>query len=279
MVNPADRQYYSLIGAGLDREASARAPDLGDQTNALVARLLLAVMLFFGLLGALWIAADWEPRLLPIRVITVDGEMRGLSRQSLQERVSSQLTGGILSQDLDALRRRVEALPWVRDASLRRVWPDRLVLKVTEHQAIALWGEDGLVTAEGVVFHPEDRRVPAGLPRLAGPDEHAAVVVERLQRWQPRLADLGLLIDGLSRDERGDWTLELLGGPVLHFGTEQLEPRFARLLSAFPQIEAVGSPERIDLRYSNGLAVRWRTDKDSDFPAAGKRMAALNEQP
>ncbi|WPL16058.1 Cell division protein FtsQ [Thiorhodovibrio winogradskyi] len=288
MVNPADPKHYSLIAATLRRDAPSRQMRLGVTTETLLLRLFVALSLMISLAAILWLAAEWEPRILPIRVITVDGEMRSLSRQALQERVASHLTGGILSQDLGALRERVEALPWVKGASLRRVWPDRLILEVSEHEAVARWGEDGLVTREGVIFHPQDRRVPAGLPRLSGADERAVEVVDRLLLWQPRLADLGLLIDALECDRRGDWTLELLGGPVLHFGTEQLERRLTRLLATFPRIEAVAVPERIDLRYSNGLAVLWQrgsghsdrepTDRESDFHARGKRMAALNEQ-
>lgn len=286
MANPADPKYYSLIAADLRPDAPIRQMRLGVTTETLLVRLFVALSLILALGAALWLAAEWEPRVLPIRVINVDGEMRSLSRQALQEQVASHLTGGILSQDLETLRAGVQALPWVRDASLRRVWPDRLILEVSERQAIARWGEDGLVTREGEIFHPQDRLVPAGLPRLSGPDEQAVEVVDRLMRWQSRLADQGLLIDSLACDRRGDWTLELLGGPVLHFGTEQLEQRLARLLLALPRIEAVAAPQRIDLRYSNGLAVLWdatdndkgRSDRESDLPAQGKRMAAVNEQ-
>ncbi len=278
MANPADPKHYSLIAAGLTRDTRVRPQGVVVTTWMLLMRLFVALVLMLGLAATGWLAAEWEPRVLPVRVITVDGEMRSLSRQELQKQVASHLTGGILSQDLDALREYVVALPWVRDASLRRVWPDRLILEVTEHHAVARWGVDGLVTREGEIFYPRDRRVPAGLPRLSGPDDLAATVVERLMLWEPRLADYGLLIDALGCDRRGDWTLELLGGPVLRFGTEQLEQRFSRLLAAFPRIEAVAAPERIDLRYSNGLAVRWRTDTGSEFPIQGKRMAAINQQ-
>lgn len=278
MANPADRNHYSLIAAGLPAHRPVRQSRGGVATTTLLARLFMALALIIALLAVGWVAVEWEPRVLPIRVITIEGDIRSLSRALLQEQVASHLTGGILSQDLEYLREQVVALPWVEGAALRRVWPDRLILDVSEHQPVARWGADGLVTAEGVIFYPQDRRVPAGLPRLSGPEEQAAAVVERLAQWQARLADHGLLIDALGCDRRGDWTLELLGGPVLRFGTEQLEQRFARLLATFAKIEAVAAPERIDLRYSNGLAVRWRTDNDSDGRLQGKRMAALNDK-
>ncbi|MGD2019633.1 MAG: cell division protein FtsQ/DivIB [Thiohalocapsa sp.] len=237
---------------------------------ALVARLLTAVAIIGALIGAGFVALDWEPRLLPIRVVTVDGEMHGLSRESLQQTIAAHIDGGILTQDLAALQQRVEDLPWIRRASVRRVWPDRLVFSVSEHEAMAQWGDNGLVTKDGVVFRPRDGRLPAGLVRLDGAEDLAPEVVERYRRWHPKLAELGLIIDSVVRNARGDWTLTLLGGTELYLGTDDIETRFGRLLAAYPQVEAIGIPIRIDLRYSNGFAVRWVPRAD----ARPERVAA-----
>ena len=249
-------------------------PDLAapprPSSLALIARLLTAVAIIGALIGAGLLTLQWEPRLLPIRVVTVDGEMHGLSRESLQQTIAEHIDGGILTQDVGALKQQVEELPWIRRASVQRVWPDRLIFTVTEHEAIARWGENGLVTADGVVFRPRDGRLPAGLVRLDGADDMAPEVVERYLRWHPQLAELGLIIDAAVRNARGDWTLTLLGGTELYLGTDDIETRFKRLLAAYPQVEAVGIPTRIDLRYSNGFAVRWvpRTDARPDRVAA-----------
>ncbi len=236
----------------------------------LVARLLTAVAIIGALIGAGFIALDWEPRLLPIRVVNVDGEMHGLSRASLTQTIVEHINGGLLTQDLAALQQRVEDLPWIHRASVRRVWPDRLVFSVSEHVALAQWGDNGLVTEAGIVFRPRDGRLPAGLVRLDGTDDFAPEVVERYLRWHPQLAELGLIVDAVVRNTRGDWTLTLLGGTELYLGTDDIETRFERLLVAYPQVEAIGVPTRIDLRYSNGFAVRWvpRVDARSERVAA-----------
>jgi len=242
--------------------------------GALIGRLVTAVIILGTLVGAGFIAAEWEPRLLPIRVVTIDGEMRGLSKQSLQQTIAEHITGGILTQDLVALKAEVEDLPWIDRASVRRVWPDRIIFTVTEREAIARWGENGLVTATGVVFRPRDGRLPAGLPRLEGADDFAPEVVRRYQQWHPRLAELGLIVDTVARDARGDWRLTLLGGTELNLGTGDLDARFERLLAAYPQVEALGIPSRIDLRYSNGFAVRWLPRLESGTES--DRVAAIN---
>ena len=239
----------------------------------LLTRLLSALLLIAGLVVAGWIALQWEPVLLPVRAISIEGEMHGLSRADLQDTISAEISGGILTQDLARLRTRVQRLPWVEHASVRRIWPDRIQLHVHEHTALARWNDNGLVTKRGVVFRPNDGRLPAGLARLgAADDAHAPEVVARFRDWGSRLLALGLIVEGVHHDARGDWSLELLGGTEVLLGTDDVERRLQRLIAAYAQIEAIGIPTRLDLRYSNGLAVRWLPAGSSD--GGPKRIAA-----
>ncbi len=240
---------------------------------SILSRLFSAVLLIGALIGASWIGLQWEPTLLPVRAVSIEGEMHGLSREALQQTISKEITGGILTQDLATLRARVQALPWVEQATARRIWPDRIQVTVREHSAIARWNESGLVTEQGVVFRPSDGRLPAGLARLgAADDEQAPEVVGRFLNWGSRLLALGLIVDGVQRDARGDWSIELLGGTDVLLGTDDVEERLERLIAAYSQIEAIGNPTRLDLRYANGLAVRWLPIGNS--VGAPKRIAA-----
>lgn len=252
--------------------ASPARPPLSR--GALLVRLLLALTLIGGLVGAGWVLKQWEPLLLPIRVVSIEGEMHGLSREALQQTVSEEITGGILTQDLSSLRTQVRALPWVAEATVRRFWPDRIQISVREHNAIARWRETGLVTESGIVFRPTDGRLPAGLARLgANNDALAPEVVNRFLDWGPRLLELGLIVDGIHRDARGDWSIQLLGGTEVLLGTDDVEQRLGRLIAAYGQIEAIGIPTRLDLRYSNGLAVRWLP---SGATGGGPKRVAAN---
>lgn len=234
-------------------EIYAEGPSLGQR----FLRWIWVLCLLSLLVGSGYLLMLWEPHRLPIRIVTVDGAVKHLKPERLKTTIVAHLDGGILTQDLFVLKAAVEAMPWVRSASLRRHWPDRLELAVVEQEALARWGEDALVCADGVVFRPEEvGNLPRGLPKLVGQDVDALQLVERFLALEPQLKTLGLEIEELDLDARGAWTLHLSGGITLALGKVRVEERISRFMTAYPQLVAVGMPSLIDMRYSNGLAIR-----------------------
>ncbi len=206
--------------------------------------------------GCVWAFGYWEPRLLPVRIIEVQGELHHHSSELLRDTLSQRLQGGFLTADLRDLKQAAERLSWVGGAGIRRVWPDRLQVRVVEHRPVARWKGDGLVTAEGVIFRPSGP-IPAGLPLLDGEAVRARELVERYLKWRDSLMLAGQLIDTLAVDPRGAWRLDLVSNTRLELGTADIERRLTRFIGAAPQLEAAGRAKVVDLRYSNGFAVKW----------------------
>jgi cell division protein FtsQ len=232
-----------------------------SRTRALSGALLLVMMV-----GAVWAFGYWEPRLLPVQVIEVQGELHHNSSEQLRETLVQRLSGGFLTADLNDLKQAAEALPWVGGASIRRVWPDRLQVRVDEHRPVARWKGDGLVTAEGVIFHPRIGTVPAGLPLLEGDEQRARELAQRYLQWRDQLMLAGQLIDTLGVDARGAWRVGLVSKARLELGTNDIEKRLARFINAAPQLDAAGRADLIDLRYSNGFAVKWAGSASAAAP-------------
>ena len=72
--------------------------------------------------------------------------------------------------DAEAARERVKAIPWIADASIRKLYPDRLQITVSEREAFALWqinGKVSVIAADGTVLGPLDPRF-AALPFVVG---------------------------------------------------------------------------------------------------------------
>ncbi|WP_295385256.1 cell division protein FtsQ/DivIB [uncultured Thiodictyon sp.] len=226
-------------------------------------RALSGVLLLLAMAGGVWAFGYWEPRLLPVRTIEVQGELHHHSSELLRDTLIQRLQGGFLTADLRDLKQAAEGLPWVGGASIRRVWPDRLQVRVIEHRPVARWKGDGLVTAEGVIFRPSGP-VPAGLPLLDGDESRARELVERYLKWRDTLMLAGQLIDTLAVDSRGAWRLDLVSNTRVELGTADIERRLTRFIGAASQLEAAGRAKVVDLRYNNGFAVKWAGNAEPD---------------
>lgn len=91
----------------------------------------------------------------------------------------------ILGVDLEAARLRVQALPWVRHASVRRVLPDTVVVEIVERRPLALWQHEkkfALIDEEGAVILRDDVGAFNHLMVVVGEDaaSNASALVQML---------------------------------------------------------------------------------------------------
>jgi cell division protein FtsQ len=221
---------------------------------------IVAVTLVLGLLAGGWRLLHFVGS-VPVSRVAVTGSLLHVDRNLLVQNVRPLLNGtGFMTVDLQAIRAEVLKLPWVAEASIQRRWPDELVIAVTEQEAIARWGKDGLLNRRGEVFRPQPLGDVSQLPVLFGPDELSGEVVARYAEMRELLGAQNLALASLGADERGSWSATLQGGIELRLGTGDVLKKmrsFARVyrtnLSA--QMDRIAY---IDLRYSNGVAVGWK---------------------
>lgn len=219
----------------------------------------LAGVLVAGLLLA---ASAWAVRTAhwPISVVRIDGDLAHTGSEPVERIVSRHTAGaGFFRLDLAALRADLEQLPWLRTASLRRIWPDTLDVAIDEHAAVARWNDDALVSDEGTVFRPPQLPVQE-LPALVGPEGQGSTMLQRLQELDRRLQPLNLAVRGLFQDERRAWRIELDNDIVLRLGRGDVDARLQRFMAVWPAVLVRQSEriEAVDLRYPNGFAVAWR---------------------
>jgi cell division protein FtsQ len=200
-----------------------------------------------------------DPHHFPVSTIRVDGRLQHLSRAALEQVVAEHAVQGFFRLDVNGLRSTLLALPWVKEAAVRRVWPGRLHVAVIERVPAARWVPNGLLDVEGRLFFPPPAQYPAGLPELGGPREAAGRVLARFRELSGWLAGTGLGVRSLSVDRRGSWRAELEDGLILVLGHEPWERQVRRFVRVLAGLRA-SRPEPLrqaDLRYTNGLAVRW----------------------
>lgn len=226
--------------------------------------LIMAVgLVLAGLFGWLW-ATLADPRTLPLKTMTVEGVFKHLDAKQVRDQAASHLAGNFFTVKVAEVQTAIEALPWVRAAQVRRVWPDALHIVVIEQTAISTWGDAALLNDAGEVFTPPPASYPALLPALQGPAGAGPQVAAAYRDMGNMLAPLQVRIARLSLDERRAWQLELDNGMQVVLGRGEPYGRLLRFVRFYRRAlhGQEAAVERVDLRYSNGFAVRWkRTDK------------------
>jgi cell division protein FtsQ len=191
----------------------------------------------------------------PLREIRVIGDVGHVTNEQVAAVIARELRGNFFTVDLAQAREAFEKLPWVRKVNVRRQWPDRLEVAVEEHEPLARWGSTALVNAHGEVF---EAAISSTLPVFFGPEGTATEVVVRYAEFERLLAPIGRKVVLITLSARRAWQLRLDDGMVLQLGRENLEARLAGFVSAYPRTVATlpQPPSHVDLRYSNGFAVR-----------------------
>ncbi len=249
-----------------------RAANAESERSPWLGRVLIVVMLI-AVTAALALAYRelTRPGSLPLRVIEIKGEFRHLDAAAIERTVSAAIDGGFFTCDLPRLRDAVLAMPWVEEVSIRRVWPDRLRMQVSEQVPLARWGEDALVNVHAQVFRPPSLEEYEGLVRLSGPDGSEHRVVEFLQTGLVTARARGLAIREVRLDERRHWWLVFDEGLTLSLGRDNVSRRLNDFFRVYPGLVAYRgqAPVRVDMRYGNGLAVRW-AEPENNPPAGAK---------
>jgi cell division protein FtsQ len=122
----------------------------------------------------------------------------------------------ILDVDLAAVRDRVERVGWVAHARVIRLFPQTLVVSVTQRPLLAVWEHAGrtvVVADNGAVVNQVDPAHFAALPLIVGDGANvAAAEVVPLIAARPRLAGR---LDALVRVDDRRWNLRLKDGGII----------------------------------------------------------------
>jgi len=215
----------------------------------------------------------------PVQQLEIEGRFQRVMPIQVEAALAPGLDRGFLSSDLGELQRRVEALDWVETAKVTRAWPDKLKVRVTEHQAAARWGDTGLLNTRGELFAGDTRHAFPELPRLAGPPGSERDVASRYLALRGRLAEANLALEALIMDERGAWRIDLESGQQIRLGRRDVDERLNRFFQVVAPVLAAefDRVSHVDLRYTNGFSVGWLPDEvDAE---SGLQLAEAREVP
>jgi cell division protein FtsQ len=244
------------------RAATRGATRRGEASPAGRSRWLVT-LLFLGLLAAT-IDLGWrafrEVANVPISQVQVNGDFRFLDKARVEEIMLPHLGTGYFMVDLPRMRDELARLPLVHEVTVRRAWPDRLLVFITEQVPVLRFGDDAYLNPYAEVFRPGAPLANVDLPVVRGPERSARLLLERFDRLTGMLEPTGLRITELALDGKHAWRLGLSNGAEVLLGRRDMDHKMKLLTQLLTDTWATERDRilRLDMRYSNGVAVAWR---------------------
>lgn len=259
---------------------STRASAIGANGTVLMppmdVRLMNMTAVFLGL-AACVVSLGWASRwalthpVFAVSRIVVQGDTSHHNAITLKANVAARISGNFLTLDLAQVRGVFEAVPWVRRATVRREFPNRLRVTLEEHRSSGFWGADTesrMVNSFGEVFEANTGEAESeSLPRLVGSEGQSASILSMYRQLSKILLPVDVAIEQLDLSGRGAWRVQLDTGALMELGKghhDEVLVRLQNFLSTHKQVLAsyqrsgFDRIESVDLRHGDGYAIRLR---------------------
>jgi len=247
------------------RRRSARRRRIVSMTAIVALALGLGAAQVTGVLGEVLHRADASLMKglvsagLSVQSIQVTGRHRA-DPEALRAALEVARGQSLLHLDLEDMRRRVEALGWVKSAELYRSLPSTLKLEITERHAFAIWQYEGklqLIDGDGTVIAAADPMQFVGLPLVVG--EGAADDARELESLLADEPDLAAQVMAAIRVGDRRWNIRFTNGVEVRLPQEHPEAAWTRLARLEREH---GLLERdivhVDMRLADRLIIRGR---------------------
>ncbi|RED54118.1 cell division protein FtsQ/DivIB [Aestuariispira insulae] len=192
-----------------------------------------------------------------IREVYVVNRQR-TSRKAILRALNVQIGDSILDFDPETARRDIEALGWVRTATVERRMPDRIVVQVEERKPAAIWQKHDqyfLVDLEGALISQRDVKLFPDLKVITGDDapKHTAQLLQVLaQAPQLEKQVVGAVWVGNRR-----WNIQLENDVSVRLPEQDPHAAWKRLSVLIKEHELLNREIRaIDMRQPDRLVIR-----------------------
>lgn len=223
--------------------------------------LLLVIALLIGL-GMLYRYTRITPPSFPIAKITVN-QTPHVNEAWLSEQFKPYLGQNLLTLPVTQIIQQLKQNPWIKSASIRRRWPNQILVKIETYQPIAQWNQTAYIADNNHLVETTLLKELNDLPLLEGPAEQRDVVWQAYQDLSDISRRVELPITRLTFTPWGSWRVTLAKKIEVVLGKTDTHSRLERFIMAYNTLEQLRTTENmvyVDLRYNNGLTIAWHSN-------------------
>jgi cell division protein FtsQ len=260
------KKAHAARRKGKEKGASARRINFRQVLPVAAAMLALVLVTAAGAAVYSWLG---HSSLFSVRDIDMN-RCSYVTREEISGILSGVPKGNIWSLSSKDIGRRLLTHPWVRRVSVRKSFPDRLVVRIDERRPAAMINLDALyyIDEEGTIFKRLTAYDPKNFPIVTGFSRgelsaRDAVALQNLKKTLEllRWTDSGVLRQNVSEvhfDAQEGYTLVTRdSGLQLKIGTMDFREAMKRVEEAMPKLSSVGQARGIvDLKTAGRIYVR-----------------------
>jgi cell division protein FtsQ len=210
-----------------------------------------------------------------IAAVALTGQ-KHLSREEILATAGVTGRASLLFFDVADARARLLTNPWIAEATVQKLLPDRLVITISEREAFALWqkaGRVGVIAGDGTVLEPYVLRRYIGLPLVVGTgaETRAKEFLAMLDRRPELRASVRASV--LVAERR--WNLRLKNGVDVRLPEFDIEAALDQLVTLERDSKLSGRDiASIDLRLADRVTVRLSEGAVQAREEAKKKLLA-----
>jgi cell division protein FtsQ len=214
--------------------------------------------------------------------ITIKGDINHSDVSFIRNNIISNIAGNFYNIDLHKTKQIFESMPWINQAVVKRVYPSKIEVKLTEFKPKAIWGarEDmKLIDDSGAIFEANAEEEEFDLmPQLIGPEGQGKLMLDMYKVVAMALEPLKHKLRILELNTRGSWIATLEGGAHIELGrgnaTDVLD-RVDKFSAGVEQMltklnKKIIDIQYIDLRHAEGYAMRMHGVSTLDLTVENK---------
>lgn len=201
---------------------------------------------------------------------------RHLTREEILAMAGVSGRSSLLFIDVADARARLKTNPWIAEATVQKLYPDRLQVSITEREAFALWqkeGRVGVIAEDGTVLEPYVARRFTNLPLFVGTG--AERLAKDFLALLDRYPDIRTQVRASVLVAERRWNLRLKNGVDVRLPESQVEQALDQL-TALDRDKKLLSKDitLVDLRFDDRVTVRL-----SDAAATAREEALKAKKP
>lgn len=203
----------------------------------------------------------FDDKTFPIQSVKVAGDLQHISPKLLENQLAGFVNAGFFSVNIGKIQQLVLQNPWVKSASVKRVWPSGLIISVTERTPLYRFGDDALIDTDTELFNPQSVERFGELAQLNGDKNLYREIVALYEVAHKTLQPQGLTVTALKQSPSGV-RLHLNKEFTLVLGQDSLEKRLNRFLSVYQRLPAEKRKKvhSVDMRYNNGMSIAFKNN-------------------